>query len=694
MRGRGASHGRRLVVATLSFLLSMTGVLISSPGVSGAAGGTWAVVSTSAPVYEDMYGLTCPSATNCYAIAQTNAFSESVIATTDGGSHWNVVYTPDSSTYVGTLSCPTATNCAVFLNEANSSRVAFTSDGGATWSLRTPPGLPGRSDGAVWCASAISCDVVLEGGSTVVAFDTTTNGGLSWTSHRSNLGGSIYSNLECVALTECFLSVFSDRTGKSNLLRTLNCGATWQAQKLPRPDLGVADVACTSAFRCIAQFRNPNLIYSTANAGNSWKLVAQGPIWSIRSIGCSATGTCILALGTHNGHSLVGLSATGGASWVLRTFGTNVPAEDAACGSAAACVAVAGGGIPFFAPVTPVVAYATTDGGGTWGRTFTQAGVLNLSSVDCPTALACLAVGSATTGSVSDVSTDGGATWTSHSVLPGTESLGSLACLSATTCLAISRPSGLGALPSLVETTNTGTSWTGATFPGTLLAPISVTCTSSTKCFVIALSTGPPELFVSSDSAATWKQATLPSAVSSSDLLESVACPSSLNCIAVATEDGGQPTFLSSSDGGLTWTTTEKVRGADFWFGDQLSCTSASHCMSMAYADNVFGSGQTSPLLYLTSDGGATWTPRYAFGEQFNQIVGLQCTSDGTCQGVANNSTFGGPSTVVSSTDGGLSWAASPMPLGPVASMSCTSATTCVAVGLEPGAGWSIARST
>ena len=149
------------------------------------------------------------------------------------------------------------------------------------------------------------------------------------------------------------------------------------------------------------------------------------------------------------------------------------------------------------------------------------------------------------------------------------------------------------------------------------------------------------------------------------------------------------PIILSSTDGGLKWAISHEIK-ADFWYGDQLLCPTASHCLSIADAYNVFqSSSHDVPLEYTYA--GSTWAPRYEFGEQIEALAGVQCQGSGTCEASADLVT-GGPSLDLTSTDFGLTWTPSSMPIAGVSTMACSSSTSCVAVGRDAQGGWSIAR--
>jgi photosystem II stability/assembly factor-like uncharacterized protein len=147
---------------------------------SGDGGATWS--ASSAPPNADagqVTSLTCPDATDCYALSPSAVFQ-----TTDGGQTWDQVSTsglpgPSSGWNFISMSCATSSSCwltgagAPANPPANSSTppggavravsigqaqglLASTADGGSTWALSTPPaGVGGVID--VACPDTSTC---------------------------------------------------------------------------------------------------------------------------------------------------------------------------------------------------------------------------------------------------------------------------------------------------------------------------------------------------------------------------------------------------------------------------------------------------------------------------------------------------------------------------------------------------------
>jgi len=695
--GRVGTGASRLAALACATVLAAAAAVLPTMSSAGAAGGTWSTVSVSPPQYAQVFSMTCPTTTVCYALASTGYSAVGgrnlIVSSTDGSATWTIRYTAATDLLLVGLVCTSASVCSVGIGPGGpgSPKLLTTSDGGTSWSAHTLPGAANAVLGGVWCESSASCDVAIQSGSSTVSLLSTRDGGQTWTAHRSAILG-IASGLSCIAMSECFLGV-SEEPGSSagpyDLERTTDSGGAWTAQTLPTHGLplGLPEVACTTLHRCVmtdAEFGEGGLVFATSNGGNRWRLVEQGMTW-VRPAACDMHGDCAIALGSVASHALVALSVDAGATWRLRSFSRDLDAGSAACGSPTFCVVAT---LPALEFSDAVSFFDTADGGGHWARSYVQRGVTSLNGVDCPNATTCTVVGGATSGSLVESSSDAGATWVIHPPSPGLGTLGSISCVSASVCLATWSSNGTGF--GLVRTTDGGVTWAAVTLPGQSPPFESVTCTSATTCFVIG-AYPVDKLDVSSNAGMSWTISSLPTAIGSYDYLDSVSCLTTTKCVAVATE-GSRPVFLSSANGGRTWVTTQKVATADLWDFDHLSCWSALNCVSIATAFTAPGNETT--LLYLTSNAGKTWSPRAAFGTKYVAVTGLQCMGGGACEATASNQGAVSSSSDLSSSDGGLTWSAAPMPIASVASMSCSSASACVAVGLRSDGAWEIVRRT
>ena len=516
----------------------------------------------------------------------------------------------------------------------------------------------------------------------------TTTFGTTWTSNQSVVPGPFDGDLACVAISECLTGIRTAAGSNYQLYRTTDAGGVWTLGAGVYWPGGPIAIACTTLHRCVASAggkTSPGFLYESTSAGTHWTQVEKGAAWVADSLTCTAGGVCTASLAPvalGGGAPSVAISSDAGSTWTTRTFGsatTNLEAVD--CASTSACIAGASQYNGSLGVETASI-YATTDGGKAWSAVHGQSGPETLDSVECGSASSCMVIGATASRAYVETSSDAGATWKpTSSIIGAGRALGSLSCVTATTCLAIAATS---SGEEVVRTSNDGASWSDVTPPKGSGYEIFVTCVSATTCFD-ATETA---LYVSSNLGSTWTLATLPSAIASEITVQSVACATTTKCFAVASYEF-IPIILSSTNGGRTWAIGHKIVGSDFWFSDEMACSSSTSCVSMAETQNLFSPGfAEAPLEYVYAN--LTWSPRYEFGEQVYAIVGLSCQTSGTCEAAADVSN--GPAVALTSSDGGLTWTSQSLPLEMAYAMTCRSSSSCVAVGLDAAGGWTIAH--
>jgi photosystem II stability/assembly factor-like uncharacterized protein len=148
-----------------------------------------------------------------------------------------------------------------------------------------------------------------------------------------------------------------------------------------------------------------------------------------------------------------------------------------------------------------------------------------------------------------------------------------------------------------------------------------------------------------------------------------------------------------TTDGGQTWSDEALPSGSGPLVS--LTCPTASACMALTESWNAIGSGShlpggepsldtlaSSPSILLTTDDGNTWsTSKFPVGEA--NIVSLSCSSATDCLAVGTSgSTPGaGAGLILSSDDSGATWQESQIPeVGLVSQAVCPTATACFAI--------------
>lgn len=135
-------------------------------------------------------GLSCPSTRVCVASAllPTIGGATSIVwRSDDGGATWLVGSLPDALTSAGPLSCPDSLHCWIVAGsygKVSNNQLLESTDGGASWSVRTPQGLPTTiSWSSVSCPADEDCwlagQTVGASSESVVYFSG--DGGQTWT---------------------------------------------------------------------------------------------------------------------------------------------------------------------------------------------------------------------------------------------------------------------------------------------------------------------------------------------------------------------------------------------------------------------------------------------------------------------------------------------------------------------------------
>ncbi len=304
------------------------------------------------------------------------------------------------------------------------------------------------------------------------------------------------------------------------------------------------------------------------------------------------------------------------------------------------------------------------------------------------------------------VETWSGDRWTlSTSPNPGeSNTLDSVSCLSATECVAVGYR-----FSSTKETTNSfvvtwnGTSWSPVHSPnqeidgtnyGNFLEGVS--CTKKKSCVAVGHYWNEDDTsltLVESWNGSAWSIVTSPDVASQdnySNFLVGVSCTATTSCIAVGSisnEDGDQ-TLVESWDG-TSWSIgTSPNPGVDNSLSS-VSCVTSTDCVAVG----SFNSLTPESDLIETWDGTA-WsiapTPSFEFGSG-PTLEGVSCSSSTSCMAVGSDSNSGHSQTLVESWNG-TNWSvvSSPSPgtsSNVLNAVSCTSSIDCVAVGTYASSG-------
>ena len=320
----------------------------------------------------------------------------------------------------------------------------------------------------------------------------------------------------------------------------------------------------------------------------------------------------------------------------------------------------------------------------------------------CVIASNCWAVGSHTSGQSRPkvlIEHWDGSAWT---FVPGatpqgtqTVSLSSVSCPDATTCMAVGNYLKLGDFVNLSEIWH-GSSWSLIPTPN---APDSrtdnlegVSCTSATNCIAVgdaySFSQQRVEAIANRWDGTRWSRMSIQNPGTDGNQLFAISCPDTAFCMATGTTSnraGTQFTLTERWDG-TAWSVVASPNPPrtvlDALFG--ISCFSASACVSVG----EYTTSNTQPFLTLAIGwNGTRWslqtTPNRS-GSSDDDLGGVSCTSATTCMATGTAAITG----VVTLAEiwKGSTWSIVPSPNAPgslsaLASVACATASKCVAVG-------------
>jgi len=369
---------------------------------------------------------------------------------------------------------------------------------------------------------------------------------------------SLANGVWCPAAGICFAT--GRESGGALVLEDDN--GSWSALSLPAGVSGISGASCLTATQCVLTGFGPGggggsvgiLLGVNATTGIVTPIALPSGVNAtlLTSVTCAASGSSCVVTGTAGGSGVL-LSTDGTtATNVMPTTGTTtvVSLNASACSSATQCFAV-GTGTVSGVPGGVVLAGS----GSTWALQTVPSTVTAATSISCSTqggASPFMCTTGVTSSGTSTLlsTTNGGTTWSLATTIPGNAMTGPLTCTGATACMAsLEEVSGTTTTGVVVATSNGGVTWTSSPgFPGGVGSISSLACPSSGQC-VVSGSSGSGAIAVSL-SGGTWTSQTLPGAGS---FASGAACDTATHCIAVGESPTGPLAFVSSN-GGAGWT--------------------------------------------------------------------------------------------------------------------------------------------
>jgi hypothetical protein len=287
----------------------LSGNAKAAPTASLAAtAGIWSLVASpnTDPTQDNLlFGVACPSASDCWAAGYlyNGSHSQTLIEHWDGSS-WSIVPSPNSSTsesnFLLGLTCTSATDCWAVGHHDSGGVATFVTliehYDGTSWSVVSSPNSTAGGDNelrSVACASAMDCWAVgyysvgnpaLPTGALVYQTLIAHWDGTSWTVVTSPNSSPVENNsledVSCTSATNCW-AVGGYATGVSAGVAMIEHydGTSWSIVSSPSPSGNgyiLGGVACTSATDCWASGSYATTVQQSLKEhydGASWNVV-------------------------------------------------------------------------------------------------------------------------------------------------------------------------------------------------------------------------------------------------------------------------------------------------------------------------------------------------------------------------------------------------------------------------------------
>jgi hypothetical protein len=595
-------------------------------------GSSWSVQSTPNPggaTSSQLSDLSCKSASACEAVGQfTSGGATQTLAEAWNGSSWSIQSTPNASgqtsSQLAGISCVTASLCEAVGSSNTGTNFSTLAEvwNGSSWSIQTTPNASGTFSEleGVSCTGPKFCWATGDG--LAEFWD-----GTSWTLHTI---GSPHGNtpadltrVSCQGKTRCMAvgSFFSKGAIETLVTEQWN-GTKWSVQSTPvtadNDSSGLSDVSCTLPTSCFAVGFYHDPVDGNRGLVEAWALrwQVQQPAFpsaalasGLGSVSCSATNFCVAVGGDEESGSVFNAFTDfwNGRTWALGTVpnASDTVLNGVSCTGPKACTAVGDVGTGGSGTATVALRYNGTNW--TVQTTPNPAGGVRsfLLGVSCPSATACVAVGSSTNGAGHQkpfAEHWNGSAWALQTTpFPSgstTSQLNGVSCNSPTSCMAVASDN----TSTWAERYN-GTSWTIKATPtpsgGRNAFLDGVSCMATNNCmavgdYVTAANKGVP--LAETWNGTSWAPHAPPAPSGSISDFASVSCAT--NTFQVICNAGGSVTKAGVSQPlGETWNgSTWARRPVDSpdpnvtrsTFGS-VSCTTITSCMGVGFFDTSLG---------------------------------------------------------------------------------------------------------
>lgn len=622
--------------------------------------GGWAITAAppepSGSTGVELTAVSCPAGTSgCYTAGRytDSGGKERGFAPWWSGSAWSqlTIPTPEgsSSNEISGIFCTSATSCHMvgsYTDGTGTRKPLAHKLSSGTWAIKATPLPAGGTSGRLKAVSCVSADCAavgsyIDGVTKTYALKFASE---AWSVQTAPVPagatGSRLNGVHCLSASACTAVGSLDQSAESRPVALSWNGTAWSEQSVDAEPLGAysasfAAVACPSSSMCQAV---GSLTYGKTAANRAFAFDSANGQWTLKG-----------ADGYQRKWELADLPAATPSKAAERV--------DVACTSSTFCVR-AGATINGSTPT----AKAKTWNGTAWTTTTTPspsgASSTELTSVACLSSTSCRAVGIyvASTVTKAYALSWNGTTWSVQTMpVPSGASatrIFGVACVTSTNCRAV------GSYVASGVTKNLSMAWNGSAW--------SVTTTP------------------------------IPSGATSSEL-SGIACTGASDCRAVGSyvDSGGLTKTLAMTWNGTSWTiaTTPNPSGAKESKLADISCLSTTFCL--AVGKTVNSESKTEPLTqrWFGSSWVAAGSSPFFPPLEATELTGVSCLSTSECRGVGKLVNGETQSSVVAIWKEIFSpfaqnyWEAESAedPAGStharLASISCTSSTSCVAVG-------------
>ena len=227
-----------------------------------------------------------------------------------------------------------------------------------------------------------------------------------------------------------------------------------------------------------------------------------------------------------------------------------------------------------------------------------------------------------------------------------------------------------------------------------------VSCTSSTNCVAVGAynnSSSVEQTLAETWNGTSWSIVSSPNEGSGQNALTDVSCTSSTICVAVGfyVNSSSVQQTLAETWNGTSWSTVSSPNeGSGPNELDGVSCTSSTNCVAVGFYTAVIVVNPDFPPINVIQTLVETWngtswsiiSSPNAGSDELNQLLGVSCSSSTSCVAVGFWA-VGTTQTLIEAWNG-TSWSLTPSPsfqgnYDTLSDVSCTSSTICVAVGYD-----------